>query len=383
MPCTLYQMSIRILSRSIQSSNAILNDKNHLTMKRILVIEDNPDMLDNIVEILELANYQVITAQDGKAGIALAREDHPDLILCDIMMPGIDGYGVLKILSVDPTTADIPFILLSAKSTKEDVRMGMDLGADDYLTKPFEEMELLNAIEGRLRFRERLSSQKEKQPDRPDRDAHWHFLYSETKAINQILSPDITGAPYHYKKGTTIFVEDAYPRYVYYVRQGTVKIYTTNLDGKEFVTGIAREGDFFGYKAMLQNTPYIDSAITLAKTELLQIKGDDFFNLIHRHRDVSFMFLKKLAFDVQENKVKLLSLAYDSTRMRVAQALLRLCDKTDSCEIRITRDNLAQIVGAASESVIRILGEFKTEGLISTTGRTIELHDVQGLKNVQ
>ncbi len=349
-------------------------------MKKILVIEDNPDMRDNIVEILELEHYDVLTAPDGKEGIRLAREQNPDCIICDIMMPGIDGYGVLKILSEDPITANIPFIILSAKSTKEDIRSGMDLGADDYLTKPFEEMDLLNAIRGRLKFRERLS--KHSEPSNGN-TSPLYFLYSEQKCRNIILDPQITGRPHKYKKGATIFVEDAFPRYVYYVSKGTVKIFTSNEEGKEFVTGIARKNDFFGYKALLNNVPYIDSAYALSETELLQIKRDDFFDIINRHRDVSLMFMKRLAQDVQNYKVKLLSLAYDSTRMRVAGALIHLMEKTGSNMVRITRDNLAQIVGAASESVIRILGEFKTEGLISTTGRTIEILNENKLRSVQ
>ncbi len=350
-------------------------------MKKILVIEDNPDMRDNIVEILELANYHVITAQDGKDGINRAREEHPDLIVCDLMMPGIDGFGVLKILSTDPLTTDIPFIILSAKSTKEDIRAGMDIGADDYLTKPFEEMDLLNAIQGRLRFRERLSSHNSQ--GKEANTSPLHFLYSEEKARGIVLAPEVTGRPHKYKKGATIFVEDAFPRYVYYVQKGSVKIFTSNEDGKEFVTGIAREGDFFGYKALLNNVPYLDSAYALVPTELLQIKSDDFFNIINSHRDVSFMFMKQLAHDVQNYKAKLLSLAYDSTRMRVAQALIQLMEKTGSNSVRISRDNLAQIVGAASESVIRILGEFKSEMLISTAGRTIEIMNENGLRAVQ
>ena len=120
-------------------------------MRTILLIEDDADMRDNTAEMLELANYHVLKAENGRRGVDIARKEKPDLIICDIMMPELDGFGVLYMLGRDPATADIPFIFLSPKAERVDVRKGMELGADDYLTKPFEESDLLNAIEGRLR----------------------------------------------------------------------------------------------------------------------------------------------------------------------------------------------------------------------------------------
>src|SRR5690349_12040541 len=120
-------------------------------MKKILLIEDNNEVRENTTEILQLAGYDVVTASNGKIGVELAQKENPDLIICDIMMPELDGYGVLHILSKKPETARIPFIFLTAKTEKSDVRKGMALGADDYLTKPFDDTDLLNAIEARLR----------------------------------------------------------------------------------------------------------------------------------------------------------------------------------------------------------------------------------------
>src|ERR1035441_9605056 len=120
-------------------------------MKKILLIEDNSDTGAKIAEILELANYDVTTAPDGKEGVKHAQELVPDLIICDIMMPELDGYGVLHILGKDPKTARIPFIFLTAKAEKSDMRKGMNLGADDYISKPFDDTELLDAVEVRLK----------------------------------------------------------------------------------------------------------------------------------------------------------------------------------------------------------------------------------------
>src|SRR5690606_30064941 len=120
-------------------------------MKKILVIEDNNEIRENIVEILELDGYEAMEAANGVEGVQVALKEVPDLIICDIMMPELDGYGVLHILSKKEATAGIPFIFLTAKAERSDMRKGMNLGADDYLTKPFDDTELLEAIEVRLK----------------------------------------------------------------------------------------------------------------------------------------------------------------------------------------------------------------------------------------
>src|SRR5438067_8625614 len=113
-------------------------------MKKILIIEDNEDVRENTREILELSNYKVFEAENGKTGVETALKEKPDLIVCDIMMPVLDGYGVLHLLGKNEETSGIPFIFLTAKSEKTDFRKGMESGADDYLTKPFDGTELLN-----------------------------------------------------------------------------------------------------------------------------------------------------------------------------------------------------------------------------------------------
>jgi DNA-binding response OmpR family regulator len=122
-----------------------------MSKRTILLIEDDQHVRENTAEILELANYTVITAENGRRGVEQARNHKPDLVLCDIMMPELDGYGVLHLLGRDPATAEVPFIFLSAKAERSDVRKGMELGADDYLTKPFEFDELLARARALLR----------------------------------------------------------------------------------------------------------------------------------------------------------------------------------------------------------------------------------------
>jgi len=119
-------------------------------MKKILVIEDEPEMRRNLTTILRLENFIPLSAENGLVGIELAKKEKPDLILCDVMMPGIDGYGVITALRADPETVTIPLIFLTAKGEKPDIRAGMNLGADDYLTKPVAKTDLLGAIRSRL-----------------------------------------------------------------------------------------------------------------------------------------------------------------------------------------------------------------------------------------
>ena len=127
-------------------------------MKKILVIEDEPAMRANLHDILELENFTPLVAANGREGVTLARQELPDLILCDVLMPELDGHGVLETLRADPATARIPFVFLTAKGEHADVRAGMNLGADDYLVKPVKVADLLEAIAARLERAQRNST---------------------------------------------------------------------------------------------------------------------------------------------------------------------------------------------------------------------------------
>ncbi len=119
-------------------------------MAKILIIEDEPCLRQNLIEALEMEQFETLSAREGRQGLELAQRERPDLILCDVTMPGLDGYGVLQTLRKDPATARIPFVFLTAHSEHTDVRAGMKLGADDYLIKPVSIQDLLDAIQARL-----------------------------------------------------------------------------------------------------------------------------------------------------------------------------------------------------------------------------------------
>jgi len=129
-------------------------------MKKVLVIEDEPEMRRNLLTILKLEKFQPVGAENGRVGVRLAKAEKPDLVLCDVMMPEMDGYGVLRALRDDPATMTTPFIFLTARGEKVDHRAGMDLGADDYLVKPVTKEDLLRAINARLRRAEQHAQQE-------------------------------------------------------------------------------------------------------------------------------------------------------------------------------------------------------------------------------
>jgi CRP-like cAMP-binding protein len=345
-------------------------------MKKILVIEDNAEVRENLVEILELSGYHVITAEDGKIGVEIALRDLPDLVLCDVMMPKLDGFGVLNILSKKSSTADIPFVFLTAKTEKSDFRRGMNLGADDYITKPFYKDELLAVIETRLR----KSEQIRKKFDRTE--SGLSAFINEAKGYEELKKLSFERRVKHLKKREPIFEEGDYPRYLYFINSGKVKIFKTNEDGKEYIIDIFLDGDFIGYNDLIRDQKYAESATALEDTNISLIPREDFIALLHANRDVASQLIKMLANNITEKEEQLLNLAYHSVRKRVANAILLLSDKEDNTEINILRDDLARIVGTAKESVIRMLTEFKEDGYIEISDGAIIIKNRIKLENL-
>lgn len=353
-------------------------------MKKVLIVEDNDDVRENISEILELAGYEVVPAKNGKEGVSLAIQSKPDLIVCDIMMPELDGYGVLHILSKNPETAKIPFIFLTAKAEKDDFRKGMTLGADDYLTKPFDDIELLDAVETRLKKGEMLKKEFAKNLNGLNEFMHTASGLDELKNLSKDRKIR------HYKVKTNIYLEGDSATALYFINQGEVKTYKTNNDGKDYITGLYKAGDFIGYMDLLQGNVHNESAMVLDDAEICLIPKDDFMGLIYNNREVSARFIKILSDNLAEKEMQLLTLAYSSVRQRVAEAILMLQEREEKAvpqgtqvAINITRENLAGIVGTAIESVIRTLSDFKDEKLIEIKGKKIIVINKNGLIRVK
>lgn len=332
-------------------------------MKKILLIEDNPEIRDNTSEILELAGYKVLSAENGKIGIEVAMANAPDLIICDIMMPILDGYGVLHVLQKNEALQQIPFIFLSAKSERSDMRKGMEMGADDYIPKPFTETELLSAIESRLKKSELLQKEISGGLD------GWSQLVGRITGKDPLMALKEDRNINKYKKKQVIYSEGNHPSRLFYILKGKVKTFKSNDDGKELTIGLFNEGDFIGYVPLIQNETYKETAEALEETELAVIPRNDFEELLNSNKEVTQKMIRLLAKNVAEKENQLLGLAYNSLRKRVAEALIVLKKKykapdNDIFSIHISREDLANIAATATESLIRTLSDFRSEKLI-------------------
>lgn len=351
-------------------------------MKKILLIEDNPDIRENTAEILSLAQYTVFTAENGKDGVQLALKELPDLIICDIMMPVLDGYGVLHLLSKNETTAGIPFIFLTAKADRNDIRKGMSMGADDYLTKPFNDQELLSAIETRLNKNELLKKQFAKNVD-----GIYEFL-NEAKSFDSLKQLSETRDLRLYKKKDIIFNEGMYPKGVYFIHKGKIKIFQKNDQGKELISSLHKAGDFFGFLSLMKDEQYIHSAAALEDTEIYMIPKEDFISLIYKNTEVARKFIELLSDNLLENEQQLMRLAYNSVRKRVAEALVKLSDTykkeaEQQFSMNVSREDLANLVGTAKETVIRTLSDFKEDRYIDILGSTITILEYEKLASLK
>jgi len=349
-------------------------------MKKILLIEDNDDVRNNTAEILELSGYKVIGAENGKKGVEKAIEHKPDLIICDIMMPLLDGYGVLHAVHKNEAIKNTPFIFLTAKTERSDFRKGMELGADDYITKPFDGTELLNAVDSRLKKFELL-----RQELLPGLEGLTDLMQA-TLGKKALLSFTEDRNVNRYKKKQIIYSEGNHPNRLYYVLKGKIKAYKTNEDGKQLITELFCPGDFLGHIALLGGTVYKDTTEALEETELAIIPKEDFDELVNNSTQVAQKFIQLLAKNIAEKENQLLGLAYNSLRKKVADALLLLQRKYQKEEenftIDISRENLATIAGTATESVIRTLSDFRSEKLIDMKDGNITIINQKKLEHL-
>lgn len=340
--------------------------------KKILIIEDNDDIREGTAEVLDLAGYETFTAKHGKIGVDLAIKHLPDVILCDIMMPELDGYGVLYLLNKNPKTATIPFIFITAKTERADMRKGMEMGADDYLTKPFDDLELFKAIESRFKKRQQTASAG--------------ITAADTATVMEQMKA--RGKAKTITPKQIIYVEGDEPSHLYFIVKGQVKTYKRFKDGRELSSGLYHDGDFFGYESLCNGELYAENAATLVASEIIQISKADFMEYLLNYQSVSKTFISLLSDSVKEKVAQMLQLAYSSVRKRVAEALLQVADKfgddhSDTCTIKISRDDLAALVGTASETVSRMLADFKEEKLVDKTGNAINILSKERLRKVK
>jgi DNA-binding response OmpR family regulator len=338
-------------------------------MKNVLIIEDDKVIRNNIAEMLELANYKAIKAENGKTGVKLALKASPDIIICDINMPEMDGYKVLYILGKNPATSNIPFIFLTERVRKADMRKGMNMGADDYLFKPFEEMDLLKSIEVRLKKSEQLKKEYSVHI------AGLNELLASVKGIKELNELADNKRTRRIRKREMIYTEGDESNNVVFICEGIVKIFNMNRDGKELITAMPGKGEFIGHLDTLSGKTYRESAMALEDCEVVIIPKQDFFSLIYANRDLAIRFMNMLSNNIYEMKAQLLTLAYDSVRKRLAEWLVSLQkrneDGSETSILSMSRENLANMIGITSESLSRTLRDFKDEKLIDINGKHV------------
>ncbi len=347
-------------------------------MKRVLLIEDDTILRENTAELLELANYEVITAPNGKKGVESALQYSPDIIVCDIMMPELDGYGVLETLSKNDHTKYIPFIFLSAKTERQDIRRGMDLGADDYLTKPFEEEELTSAIESRIAKAAILKDERENRAPKEDED--------QLRNLNDLKNFfDDNGTVFNFSKDKTIYEEGQSSNYIYLIIKGVVKCHKFDEQGKELTTALHKDDDLFGYTSFTQNTPYQETATAMKDTEVVGLSKSELIEVLDKNHKVTLELIQLLTDNISGIKDQLLQMAYSSVHRKTATTILKFAEKLNrkpEDPIKISRNDLASVAGIATETLIRTLSRFKKEGIIEIEGRNIKIVDYKQLQEM-
>lgn len=348
-------------------------------MKTILLIEDDSALRENTAELLELAGYTVFTAPNGKIGIEKAKTENPSVIVCDIMMPEIDGYGVLEAVSLEEKTKHIPFIFLSAKTEHKEIRKGMDMGADDYLTKPFDEEELMSAIESRLAKASILAMRDTNHTEATDDE--------NPQNLNQLKNFFCDeGEVSTYKKGETIYRTGDHSNSLFLILKGVVKTHTMDANAKELITGLYKADDFLGFTSFDDNIPYNESATTVEETEVVGISKKYVKDILKKSQDVSLELMNMLTDNLSEIKQQLVRMAYSSVRKKTANTILQFVDimnKKPEAPLRISRNDLATTAGIATESLIRTLSDFKKDGLIEIEGRDIRIVDLESLRAIE
>ncbi|WP_452226755.1 response regulator [Lacinutrix cladophorae] len=350
-------------------------------MKKILLIEDDVVLRENTAELLELSNYNVVTAANGKLGVEAAIKELPDIIVCDVMMPELDGYGVLETLFKNENTQHIPFVFLSAKTERKDVRKGMDLGADDYITKPFDENELISAIESRIARASILKDIRDKEHTEIETEEE-----DEIRTLNDLKNYfDDNGKPFHFLQGDIIYEEGQNSNYIFLVIQGIVKCYKLDEQGKELTTALYKEDDLFGYTSFIQNIAYQESAAAIKETKLVGVSKDQLKGILNTNHKVTLELIQLLTDDLKGVKNQLLEMAYSSVSKKTASTILKFSEKLN-CKpnqpIKISRSDLSSAAGIATESLIRTLSSFKKKGLIEIEGRNIKILDIEKLEQI-
>ncbi|QIH32824.1 response regulator [Sphingobacterium sp. DR205] len=329
-------------------------------MNNILIIENDLDLLGKYSDVLKKSGYEVTAAFNSEIGINLALSTLPSLILCNTVLSDIDGFGVLSILSKNPSTTKIPFVFLNALSTPDIVKKGIACGADDFVTKPFQGDQLIRSVEGRIN----------------KNNNHPHNGTGLEKLFDLISQCKIR----HIKKKQTLYYESDHSQWLYLLIEGCIKTLKLTDDGRQMITGLFKPNSFIGLDTLLLDDPWLESAEATQDSSLYLISKSAIIDLLNEHVGLNQHFIKILSANLREKKDQLVELAYESVRKRLTQVLVRLNKNAVPIDqIDICRDELAGLAGIATETVSRILTDFRERGLIERNGSQIHILDFGGL----
>lgn len=355
-------------------------------MCTVLVIESNSGIRERIAEVLQPAMYTVLRAHSTAQALQLALSEKPEVFLCSLSSTNsttssrsantvhsspVDAFAVLQAVRADTQLMAVSVILFGSMVDDHTRRHAMNSGADDVLTFPCSDAELLEAVSARVR-RARAAMYAAKREEAHEID---------------VTTLRRVGRTHMYKKNDVIYTDNSAAHAIYYVVHGKVKTYRTHELGKDFITGLYADGQFVGYSAALSNTPHTDVAKALDDSEVIEVPRSEFLTVVLHSAVMSQRFLQVLADELISKDESLVRLAYNSVRKRVADALVALerhyHDSAESFRIAISRENLANLSGTATETTIRTLHDFKEEKLIEIHGSTIQILNLEKLRSMR
>ncbi|MFZ4263801.1 response regulator [Sphingobacterium sp. HJSM2_6] len=347
-------------------------------MRNILIIESDETLLNKYSDILKLSGYNVISTHNSQKGIELAMNILPSLILCNISIPDLHGFEVLSILLNNPLTSSIPFVFLNSTSSNEVVKKGLELGADDFITKPFQSNQLIRSVEARIN-----KAKNQKWKSLPINESY-NITSNFDKGFEELFELISKSKIRHLKKKQTLFYESDYSQWIYLLVEGSIKTYKLTNDGRQLITGLYTSKSFIGVGTLFLEEPLTESAEAVKNTSVYFLLKSDISELLNKHVQLNKYFMILLSNFLQEKDEQLVELAYNSVRKKLAQVLIKLSKTSVPIDdIDISRDELAGLAGIANETVSRILTDFKEKGLIERNGSQIQILDYNGLLNIK
>lgn len=345
-------------------------------MKKILLIEDDKILRENTRELLELENFKVYTAGDGLEGVEIARALKPHLIICDILMPKMDGFKVLEKISRTEELRNTPFIFLSAMTESKDIRRGMNMGADDYITKPFNEKDLIQAIKSRLAKHALLKKKKAEKHDVAAMETLEELAHYFRKA----------GESFEVEKNAKVYHERKHANFVFLLKTGLIKTHRMDEYGKELITGLYKKSDFFGYYHFLNHSSYPETATALENSYIYRLSSLKFQEILHSSQHLTLELAQLLSDNLSILKNHLLEMAYSSVLKKTTNTILQFAEimrENNEDGIKISRTDLASVAGISTESFIRSLSSLKRDGLIDIDGRNIKILNIEKLSSLK